>query len=410
MKHFFLVFILFAGLAQAQMALDSQAEGALLRISANIESNATNQAEFDAFLETHSLIVVGHDADLAEQLALDTARTQNPWLSKAPQVADDESALAAIRRGDYAVVMLIGGPEQNRITDTAILENWFNDTAEIEGGFIVKSGKLDHTLVVAISDKTGFSEDALKRVSASKSPLAAFVPEAYVPAAATGISLLLLVLFNVTRTVFEFKALDIGRKGKKAHEGVWMFHHINLTEILAVLGASLVLGISISWQYFGDDLWGWIAINTAICLIGAIIHEVSHRLFAHYFKIRMEYRFWPAGSLLTLVSSYLGNAFSIQGFILEEIPPETPKWQAGLMKLSAPVISAIVMCVFAYMYYLEPNPVYQIVYSTSALWAMAEMLPFGSLDGKDIKDWSPTVWGISFFLISSAYVIVTFFL
>jgi hypothetical protein len=407
----FLFLILLVGLSQAIPFLDGNSSDSLLKIYANIETNATTQAEFNAFLTTHSLIVIGSRIQTGEMLLVDAAKLENPWLAGAKEAPDDDATRQIIERGDYAVVVLLGGPEQNAITQKAINSSWFNETFEMEGGYIVKSGKLANgAVVLSISDKAGYDANALKRTSASKSPLTAFVPEAYVPAAATIISLLLLVLFNLTRTVFEFKALDIGRKDKKVHEGALLFHHINITELLAVLGAALVLGISISWQYFGDDMLGWIMINTVICLIGAVIHEVAHRIFAHFFKIKMEYKFWPAGSVLTLVSSYLGNAFSIQAFILEEIPPETPKWKAGLMKLSAPMISTLIMCVFAWMYFLTPDPIYKVVYTTSALWAMAEILPFGSLDGKDIKDWSPLVWGIAFFVISGAYVIVTFFL
>ncbi|MEW6722628.1 MAG: hypothetical protein AB1324_05180, partial [Candidatus Micrarchaeota archaeon] len=210
-------------------------------------------------------------------------------------------------------------------------------------------------------------------------------------------------------TVFEFKALDIGRKGKKVGEGASFYRGMNVTEMGAIAGASVVLGLSISWQFFGGDFLRWFLINTLVCLGAAILHEITHRIFAHFFKIKMEYRFWPAGSALTLISSYLGNAFSIQGFILEEIPPDTPKWKAGVMKLSAPLVSAAVMVIFALVYSSTYEPVYKIIYSTSALWAMAEILPFGSLDGKDVKEWSHTVWFLAFLFISAGYIWATFF-
>jgi hypothetical protein len=235
------------------------------------------------------------------------------------------------------------------------------------------------------------------------------MPREYVPAAATAISLIMLVLLNVGRTVVEFKALDIGRKGRKIREGDRMFRGYNVTEALAIIGASVVLGISISWQYFGPsgDFLFWVVVNTIICLLAGILHELTHRVFAHFYKIDMEYVFWPAGSALTLISSYLGNAFSIQGFILEEIPPGIAKWKVGLMKLSAPLMSAAVMVIFAFLYYEAPNPLFKAVYSTSALWAVAEILPLGSLDGKDIRDWNNNVWFAAFCLISISYLIVT---
>jgi hypothetical protein len=341
-------------------------------------------------------------------------RMQNQWLAKAEESNDTVAGLKGrIESGGYPLVMLVGGPEQNTLTRQGIASGWFNETADVEGGYIVKSGKLPAgAVVLAVSDKGGYEAANVKRGGAAYSPLNAIMPREYVPAAATGISLILLVLLNVGRTVFEFKALDIGRKGKRVGEGARMVNGINMTEALAIAGASLVLGTSISWQYFGPapDFVFWLFVNSLICLFAALLHEVTHRVFAHLFSIRMEYRFWPAGSLLTLISSYLGNAFCIQGFILEEVPPGVAKWKVGLMKLSAPLVSAAVMVAFAALNYLSPDPLYKMIYTTSGLWAMAEILPFGSLDGKDIQEWSHTVWFIAFALIGAAYIFVTFLL
>jgi hypothetical protein len=413
MKYCFFIFLLLSPIfaAGGPIGIDANASAVMIGIYAQVETNATTQAEYEAFLGEHSLIVLGDSMDVGERIILDGAKSQNAWLANAQEGNDSAVARAAILSGKHPLALLMGGPEQNNITAYGIANGWFNDTRSIEGGLIVKSGKLPNgAVVVAISDRMGYEPGAVKNEGAKYSPLNAIMSPEYVPVAATGISLIMLILINVGRTVFEFKALDLGRKGRKVGEGAVMYRGYNMTEALAIVGASAVLGVSISWQYFGPskDFLFWVFVNTIICLLGAILHEVTHRIFAHYFNIKMEYRFWTEGSALTLASSYLGNAFSIQAFILEEIPKDMPKWKVGLMKLSAPLVSALVMIVFAFLYYQSPNPVFKTVYSTSALWAIAEILPFGSLDGKDIKDWSHTIWFAAFSLIGIAYLAVTF--
>lgn len=385
----------------------------MVGIYAAVDTNATTAAEYEDFLARNALICIGDEIDLGERLLLETLRTQNPWLAKANESREGPGMIEAIERGRHPLVVLLGGPAQNSITAHAVENGWFNETRELEGGLVASSGKLPGgTVVVAVSDRQGFQNGTLMNEAASRSPLAALMPREYVPAAATGISLAMLILVNVGRTVFEFKALDFGRKGKRVGEGAWMVSGLNASEMLAIAGASLVLGLSISWQFFAPsgDFLLWVGINSMICLFAAILHEVTHRIFAHIFRIKMEYRFWPAGSALTLLSSFLGNAFSIQGFILEEMPEGVPKWKAGLTKLASPLVSALVMILFAWMYWQDPDPIYKIVYSTSALWAMAEILPFGSLDGKDIRDWSHTAWFLAFTFISVSYLAVTFLL
>jgi hypothetical protein len=391
----------------------ANASSVMVGIYAEIETNATTPEEYEKFLGDRSLIVLGEDTDLAERALLDATKAQNPWLARAQEANDSNTTRAVVLSGSRPLAILVGGPMQNAITRYGIGAGWFNETRTVEGGLIVKTGKLSGgTVVVSISDRMGYEPGAVKMEGVKYSPLAAIMPKEYVPAAATGISLIMLILINVGRTVFEFKALDIGRKGRKVNSGAWIVFGFNVTEALAIAGASLVLGISISWQYFGPslDFVFWAAVNTAICLLAGILHELTHRIFAFIFKIRMEYVFWPAGSALTLISSYLGNAFSIQGFILEDIPEGIAKWKVGLMKLSAPLVSAFFMVVFAALYYAWPSPLFKSIYAISGLWAMAEILPLGSLDGKDIRDWSGTVWFIAFSLISVSYLAVTLLL
>lgn len=361
-------------------------------------------------LQTEGSIVLGSEIGISERLVFDSLKMSNPWMQNVSVANDTNESLGKFTRGEIKFLMILGGPGQSNIAKSIYQNNKPTKTDEKYGFLIYEYRFEEDKTAIIITTKKGLVEEKFKSESAKYSPLSAIIPKEYVPAAATLISLLMLALINVGRTIFEFKALDIGRKNQKVGEGSKFLKGVNISEIIAVLGASIILGISISWQYLAnqDAFWAWILINTLICLIGAIIHEVTHRIFAKIFDIKMEYKFWVEGSILTLVSSYLGNAFSIQAFILEEIPPGIEKWKVGVMKLSAPLMSTFVMIIFAYLYTQTPEPVYKVVYSTSALWAMAEILPFSSLDGKDIKDWNKWVWSGAFLFISTVYFIVTF--
>src|SRR4030095_3010372 len=187
-------------------------------------------------------------------------KSQNEWVSKAKKANDTQVTLYEIETGQYPLVVLIGGPGQNNITEVAEDRGWINEAGMAEGGVIVESGRVANgSDIIAISDHQGF--DTLPRQNVDRSPLSAVMSKEDVRIAATVISLLLLVAFNILRTVFEFKALDIGRKGKKVGEGAYYFRGINLTEAAAIIGASVILGISMSWQYFaGGGFLDWLII------------------------------------------------------------------------------------------------------------------------------------------------------
>ncbi len=386
-------------------------EGKFTADAGSYAGQVGGQEEGQYLVAEKTLIVKGSEIDALEGALLAGAEGQYPFLRDASVVPDSEGAMEQLGSGRFALVVLLGGPYQNNLSGRMLSSGMLNQSEELYGKLQVKYGRTPKgTLVLMVSDSRGFREE--QRASLEYSPLVQFLPREYVPAAATLISVLALLLINIGKTVFEFKALDVGRKGKKLGEATLMAFGRNISEPAALVGASVVLGVSISWQYFGmgPEFAKWILINTVICFLAGIAHELTHRVLAHAFKIKVEYRFWPSGSALTLISSYLGNAFSVQGFLLEEIPQNVAKWKVGIMKLAAPLLSTAIMLVFAYYNSLHPDKIYEAIYTISALWAMAEMLPFSGLDGKDIREWNSMVWLASFALVGACYAYVTFIL
>ncbi len=395
----FFLFLILISFAHAQ----SEAKTFIGSVTLPESANNLSANERLEYVGNRTLIIIGKDADLIERSAIEIIKASNPWLANANQT--DEPANIS----GYIAVILVGGPEHNSMTKNALPT--MNTTMDIGYGIDLYYGRMNSTVVVALSDEQGFQKSGGLDGGLAYSPLVGLVPAGMEPAAATTLSLILLAIMNILRTVFEFKSLDYGRKGKKVGEGARMIMGVNISEMGALIAASTVLGISISWQFFGPtmDFLNFIAINSAICLMAALIHEITHRTVGKRFGIKVEYRFWKAGSSLTLLSSYLGNAFSIQGFILEEIEEGTEKWKVGIMKLSAPIVSALCMIGFAILFIYFQNPLLKTAYLTSSLWAMAEILPLKSLDGADIKKWNPWVWLGAFLFIGISYTLVVFF-
>lgn len=236
--------------------------------------------------------MLGSSLNGAEMTLLETAKTAYPILNNATIIRDSDDALSDIGSGKYRFIVLVGGPAQNRITKYYNLNGNLNGTEQIIGQAVAQTGDIRNgALLIALSDKRGYDNAA--RESIMYSSLSALIPEQSVPIAATGISLFLLILINVGRTVFEFKALDIGRKGQKIGQGASYLFGANMTKIGALILASFVLGVSISWQYFGfsAQFLFWVFVNSIICMVAGIAHEITHRMLAHIFGIKVEYRF-----------------------------------------------------------------------------------------------------------------------
>ena len=364
-------------------------------------------------------IVECDENNLVERLILDSLIAQPPQFSfegvdeikietRQLILKDNETSLQKLSEG-MGLIISVGGLNKNRITEEIYAGGYvINESRKYVGQVTVGKGWVDDDTSVMVLYHN--ESDKLERKAVDYSPLKGHVPEEYIPVVASGIGIFLISLFNVIKAAVEFLALDIGRKRKPfGHTGP-RFMGVYVKEALAVLGAALVLGFAVTWTFAGPTsaFLELLPLNAGICLFAALSHELSHRLMGRLFGIKIEYRFWYMGSFITIVTAFFGNAFGIQGFLMENIDGKIKKWQYGVTKLVAPVISTLITVVFAFLYLKNPAVIFQVVYTTASIWAMAEIIPVRGLDGFDIKNWNRIIWFIFFIAISLVYFTVNF--
>jgi hypothetical protein len=374
-------------------------------------------------------IVSGSNLDLVERTILDSITSDSFSMESQVKVvdggrnittevkinkkllSDNETTLEELK-GGISVIILVGSQSRNRITEEVYDKGYItNESTPYIGQLTIGKGQIDSdSNVMVIYHKTAGEGKKLEREAVKYSPLRGFMPDEYVPVAATAIGMFLLSFFNIFKTVAEFLALDIGRKKKKfGHTGPKIMG-INLKEAAAVFGAAMVLGFAVTWTFAGPTagFFNLLLLNALICLFAALSHELSHRLIGRLFGIKIEYRFWPMGSFVTVVTAFLGNSFGIQGFLMEKVDEDISRWKYAVTKLSAPVISTTITVIFAYVYIGNPQVIFQMIYTTASIWAMAEIMPVKGLDGYDIKRWSKLVWFVFFAIISIIFFSVNF--
>ena len=326
-------------------------------------------------------------------------------------LSDNETNPEKLKNG-ATIVILVGGEKHNRIAGQVYEMGYIeNESSRLMGNLVIGKGDLDtDSKVMVLYHRIIEGDKKLEREAVNHSPLNAFMPREYIPVAATGIGMFLMSLFNIFKTVAEFLALNIGRKKKRfGHVGPKILG-VHVREILAILGAAMVLGFAVTWTFAGPTIrfFDLLFLNTGICLFAALSHELSHRLIGRLFGINIEYRFWYMGSFITILTAFLGNAFGVQGFLMEKVEGDIEKWKYALTKLSAPLVSITITAIFAFMYLSNPEVIFQMIYTTASIWAMAEIIPIRGLDGYDIKNWSRVGWFISFVVISLIFFQVNF--
>ena len=145
-------------------------------------------------------------------------------------------------------------------------------------------------------------------------------------------------------------------------------------------------------------------------LVAFLAHEFSHRQVAVHFKLQTKFRLFTMGVVLTVVCIFLPIKFALPGAVvvigLENISRET-----GLIKLAGP-LSNLIMGGILFILGLLPffSEIWQYLLLTAAnfnfMLGAFNMLPFGILDGDNIRKWNPKIW-LLFFIILVGMLILT---
>ncbi|MFQ5405656.1 MAG: hypothetical protein ACE5DI_00660 [Candidatus Micrarchaeia archaeon] len=350
--------------------------------------------------EAPFIVVLGSNMNLAERGVVAFGEEVIPQLyggdpSKEMTKTQDYQISIDQAQNSRQSLAIIGGPSQNSLAREIQRANWQSNRMDLVKGFFVLYGRTPYgKWYYILSDERGYKN--LPREAVQYSPLKGLVPDFWIPIIASVIGAVLLGL-----------AGKFAGKGKKEED-----EKGNLAmEALAFAAASIVLGIAIAWTFaaFTDRFLEILAYSIAIALGVIVIHELSHKAMAKKYGLRANYKFWPAGSIVTLLTAGLGSAFGLSGYLSEQAKGATDR-QRALTKLMGPLsISFLAIILFA-LNWMQPNEILQIGFTLSSIWAMAEILPLEPMDGKAVKTWSSSTWLASFLFILIVFFAVNFVL
>ncbi len=179
-------------------------------------------------------------------------------------------------------------------------------------------------------------------------------------------------------------------------------------EIRDISIAILVLSVSFTLIYrgnrgfFSDDyvtnILCWFGVSFLFVITSFMMHEMGHKFTAQRFGAWSEFRMYPIGLLICLISSMFGFLFAmpgavyINGYITEE--------QNGRISVAGPAVN-IVLCAIALVVailfggaYTKVGAILLVLAHLNSFLAVFNMLPIGPLDGGKILKWNGLVYGV----------------
>ena len=178
-------------------------------------------------------------------------------------------------------------------------------------------------------------------------------------------------------------------------------------EIIDVTVSILVLALAFAILYrsgsvmnffdykLGDLAYvGLFGLCIGLVVLSFLFHEFGHKFVAQRHGMWSEYRMYPLGLVLTLLTSFLGFLFAAPGAVY--IQGECSKETNGKISIAGPMINIVLAAIgiagCLAMNYSGWVIFFLLLANLNAFLALFNLLPIPPLDGSKVFKWSPAVW------------------
>ena len=172
----------------------------------------------------------------------------------------------------------------------------------------------------------------------------------------------------------------------------------------------IVLSIAFAIANVKFDLHAFISILPIVMFgvgVGFLLHELGHKYVANKYGYKAEFKLWPIGLLIALITSLIGWVFALPGeakITAENIDEET----TGKIAIAGPManigLGLLFIVIAAITYPLKSSfTLFELIYlvstvgfSVNAFLATFNILPFYTLDGTKVMKWSVKAFIVAF--------------
>lgn len=243
------------------------------------------------------------------------------------------------------------------------------------------------------------------------------VDKKYVIPAATAASIILLFLFNFLIEFFSDysseHALDFRKdkkdKTKKNKKRSLSSHkYLNKRELLSILVTTLLLSFVLTWTWVSDfsvfiELF---LITLFIVALIFLIRESLRSYLCHKQNIQSEFYVWPLGSVMMIVSTVIGNTFSLAANHHYDEKGDIKK--CGRVNFIVSLFMYLVVLSAFITNLIYPSIVLQMIVIVSILNLFIDLFPFRPMDGYELRQWNLPIWAVMYVLVFISYVVVYF--
>ena len=152
-----------------------------------------------------------------------------------------------------------------------------------------------------------------------------------------------------------------------------------------------------------------------IILIAFLSHELAHKFFAQKYGHEAEFKMWPVGLLIGVITAVLplGIVFAAPGAVM--ISPikkfafrvaHLTKKEYGIIGLAGPATNIVLALLFLAASFYVTSEILVLTTKISFFLALFNLLPFPPLDGEKVFSWNKAAWLTAFAISFVGYYII----
>ena len=170
------------------------------------------------------------------------------------------------------------------------------------------------------------------------------------------------------------------------------------------LGTAFSLSIASRTSLFGSGSFNetgfvyYLALALLTVGPGFVFHELSHKFVAQRYGFWAEFRMWPMGLVLALLTSLLGFIFAAPGATYIS-GSNISKQENGKISIAGPAINVVIAALFLPFTFFGTGFLADLgSFGTyiNLFLALFNLLPLGPLDGAKVWRWNKLIWAVAF--------------
>jgi Zn-dependent protease len=179
-----------------------------------------------------------------------------------------------------------------------------------------------------------------------------------------------------------------------------------VSEIRDLIIAFIVISLCFAIVNAGRDVNAILNILPIVMVgvgAGFILHELGHKFVSMKYGYWAEFKLWPQGLLLALITSFFGFVFAAPGAVYTYANYMTDEIN-GKISIAGPIVNIALALVFLAIATVVYPSVFSsdtsllifyisaVGYSINSFLAVFNLLPIGNLDGSKVLSWNIGIW------------------